>query len=522
MLLLLLLSFRSRRSVGFGSYSCFCCAELCNMCLGGRSSTSQSKNLGHGFGTWKRRRGGRGGQRSAPPRRRCTPHFVTPHLTCPNSWKRCSSTRPSRFSGTPAALQAPEKMKDNEPLRGLNFAESTASVKEVGTGAGIGCHRLSCEAHRPCAMYIAQGPRTIAGVKKHRRWILNMPVMTRTTRPSRLRVEQAGGCAKKRVPKHKSWTLSTTNASNLHGQEALVPSKANTSQTSSAAQARRTSSARALCRCSTLLNRGAGKVVLSPIPEFGIGSSPTRDDGGFLVLSHRPQVGLPPRPDWPRREPVPIRGYQEDWRNTSEVFDPQRRHAVGVDHHQVAAPLWHTMYRATPTFVFFFRTCEFSQLLSDARYLSQRWTHVVSVLRAATPLASWLAKWMLATCQLFDVSCDYMGLCRWRARRRTVYSGQDKKHTTRFLFLVISKQITLFLVPKNNLNLQHKIRPLQIFLYTARFGFYILSRTGTERGARGPHHTDQSENITSFGPFRINYRHPPTYITVFVPTSINY
>ena len=69
---------------------------------------------------------------------------------------------------------------------------------------------MSCEAHRPCAMYIAQGPRTIEGVNKRRRWILNMPGMTRTTRPSRLRVEQAGGCAKKRVPKHKSWTLSST------------------------------------------------------------------------------------------------------------------------------------------------------------------------------------------------------------------------------------------------------------------------------------------------------------------------
>ena len=59
----------------------------------------------------------------------------------------------------------------------------------------------------------------------------------------------------------------------------------------------------------------------------------------------------------------------------------------------------------------------------------------------------------------------------------------------------------------------------RIIFFTARFGFYMLSRTGTERG---PHHTDQSENITSFGTFRINYRHPTNYITIFVPTSINY
>ena len=39
---------------------------------------------------------------------------------------------------------------------------------------------------------------------------------------------------------------------------------------------------------------------------------------------------------------------------------------------------------------------------------------------------------------------------------------------------------------------------------------------------RGPHHTDQSEKITSFGPFRINHRHRPNYVTLFVPTSINY
>ena len=32
-----------------------------------------------------------------------------------------------------------------------------------------------------------------------------------------------------------------------------------------------------------------------------------------------------------------------------------------------------------------------------------------------------------------------------------------------------------------------------------------------------PHHTDQSENITSFAPFRIDYGHPPDYITRFVP-----
>ena len=39
---------------------------------------------------------------------------------------------------------------------------------------------------------------------------------------------------------------------------------------------------------------------------------------------------------------------------------------------------------------------------------------------------------------------------------------------------------------------------------------------------RGPHQTDQSEKIASLPVQKINYRHPPNCITLFVPTSINY
>ena len=47
---------------------------------------------------------------------------------------------------------------------------------------------------------------------------------------------------------------------------------------------------------------------------------------------------------------------------------------------------------------------------------------------------------------------------------------------------------------------------------------HTLSRTGTELGTHDLiHHTDQSEKITSSGPFRIDYRHPPNYITIFCP-----
>ena len=64
------------------------------------------------------------------------------------------------------------------------------------------------------------------------------------------------------------------------------------------------------------------------------------------------------------------------------------------------------------------------------------------------------------------------------------------------------------------------MRPLQIFFDTTRFGSNILSSQDTAR-RRGSHQTDQSEKITSCG-VRSNDRHPPTYITHFVTTSINY
>ena len=71
--------------------------------------------------------------------------------------------------------------------------------------------------------------------------------------------------------------------------------------------------------------------------------------------------------------------------------------------------------------------------------------------------------------------------------------------------------------------------------YITRFGFlrvsYFLHHTirllhivkNRDRARRrGPHDTDQFEKIQSFGPFRISYRHPPNYNTLFVPTGLNY
>ena len=56
--------------------------------------------------------------------------------------------------------------------------------------------------------------------------------------------------------------------------------------------------------------------------------------------------------------------------------------------------------------------------------------------------------------------------------------------------------------------------------YSIRLLHIVKDQDRAQR--RGSHHTDQSEKITSFGPFRISYRHPPNYITLFVPTSIHY
>ena len=89
--------------------------------------------------------------------------------------------------------------------------------------------------------------------------------------------------------------------------------------------------------------------------------------------------------------------------------------------------------------------------------------------------------------------------CKVRKGLRA-YSWQDKKAHYTILFLVIRYQITSHFW----------------FLKKQFFTLCTLSRTGTQR-----YHTDQSEKITSFGPFRIHYRHPPNHITLFVQTSID-
>ena len=79
-----------------------------------------------------------------------------------------------------------------------------------------------------------------------------------------------------------------------------------------------------------------------------------------------------------------------------------------------------------------------------------------------------------------------------------VHSWQDKHYITRFYFWWF-------------------ITKLHYIFWFHNF-FYITRLIDRDRARRtGPHHTDQSEKITSLGTFRINYRHPPNYMTLCVP-----
>ena len=109
-----------------------------------------------------------------------------------------------------------------------------------------------------------------------------------------------------------------------------------------------------------------------------------------------------------------------------------------------------------------------------------------------------------------------------RAHKKSIASGgtvqlaRHKLHYT-FLFLVMNSQITIQFISRKIIRVyitRFGLSRFNCFLNTTRFLFYILSRTGKERGAK-----DLITLITSFGLFRIVLRHPPSYITLFPPAS---
>ena len=129
---MLLRSGRDVQFCFFDFFCSFCCGELNNMCLGDMSSKLKARIWDMILARWGRR-----------PRRRCTLHLLTLHLTCTKAGKRPMSNPSSRT--TPRDLTGPFPKRTGvvwNRHRGIHNGR-TIIVGRVGGRSGHICHSVA-------------------------------------------------------------------------------------------------------------------------------------------------------------------------------------------------------------------------------------------------------------------------------------------------------------------------------------------------------------------------------------------